>query len=487
MFQYTLQIRDLVHRLIRFTKPEHKIIDHRLFQRLRNVKQNGIASFVFPSINTTRFEHLLGACHVAGMIAGHLTTNPKWREYAKMLKRETSITKREDFVQLAHIYALIHDVGHLPLSHLFEYALEQYSEENGIKADAIAEHWTDIRNFEKVHEALGASIAKKYAKDIDRKSHPVREAVVRLMTEKNISDEDPLSIVKKIVDSDIDSDRIDFVARDGLLAGGEYGHHDIDRLGRAFFIERADNRWLLAYSDRAIHSIEALLLDRYRTHTWVLFHHRTIAINLLVRFLIVKMIQEGAITKEDFCVESIDAFSTRDDSWLWSLMRSFRSDDPLVEVAKKGVFHRSKKGVCHLWKARLAYREFQENVARDAGLTELKDENITRFAKKAYGECLRHKTGALGLVFKPGFKPTSKNVIRLYSEKTKGLLSQSLDQESKLVAGLQEIWNDEPQYHVLLLGDIAYPSDLCTKTSKATWLKKTWRVETIQYLKQKES
>lgn len=77
MLQYTLRIRDLVHGTILFTELEQRIIDHIFFQRLRQIRQNDVAFIVYPSLNTSRFEHALGTCRVAGMMAEHLTQSPK--------------------------------------------------------------------------------------------------------------------------------------------------------------------------------------------------------------------------------------------------------------------------------------------------------------------------------------------------------------------------------------------------------------------------
>ena len=95
MLQYVLRVRDLVHGTILFTETERKVIDHPFFQRLRQIRQNDVAFYVYPSLNTSRFEHVLGTCRVAGMMAENLTKSPKWRTYFKALKAETGITGKE--------------------------------------------------------------------------------------------------------------------------------------------------------------------------------------------------------------------------------------------------------------------------------------------------------------------------------------------------------------------------------------------------------
>ncbi len=127
MLDYVLRIRDLVHGTILFTREEAKIINHPFFQRLRQIRQNDVAFYVYPSMNTSRFEHTLGTCRVAGMMAETLTKSPKWKEYSEVLRRETGINTKKGFIKLCRFYALLHDIGHFPLSHLFEYSMESWA------------------------------------------------------------------------------------------------------------------------------------------------------------------------------------------------------------------------------------------------------------------------------------------------------------------------------------------------------------------------
>lgn len=132
MLEYPLQVRDLVHGYIDFTGVEQRVIDHPLFQRLRNVRQADVAYYVFPSSNISRFEHLLGACHVAGAMAENITKSDNWPEYLNELEatQGIGISSNDQFIQTVRLYALAHDLGHLPLSHLFERsrALRQWQE-----------------------------------------------------------------------------------------------------------------------------------------------------------------------------------------------------------------------------------------------------------------------------------------------------------------------------------------------------------------------
>ena len=99
-------IRDPIHKDVFLSKTEMEIIDSPVFQRLRRIKQLGVTNLVYPSANHTRFEHCIGTAHVAGRIAKRLGLG----EEGESLKTA----------------ALLHDLGHGPLSHTSEELLKRY-------------------------------------------------------------------------------------------------------------------------------------------------------------------------------------------------------------------------------------------------------------------------------------------------------------------------------------------------------------------------
>ena len=72
---YEKQIHDAVHGPIYISRAERDVIDTQVFQRLRNIKQLGLGSLVFPSANYTRFSHSIGACDIAGRIVDAINRN----------------------------------------------------------------------------------------------------------------------------------------------------------------------------------------------------------------------------------------------------------------------------------------------------------------------------------------------------------------------------------------------------------------------------
>lgn len=124
------EIRDPVFNFIRLTGTEAEIVDTTVFQRLRNIRQLAFANLVYPGALHTRFEHSLGVCHIASLMAESLGVSG------------------EDY-DLLRLAALLHDIGHGPFSHISENILEIYSEK-----DPGSDTY-------KIHESITADIIRQ--------------------------------------------------------------------------------------------------------------------------------------------------------------------------------------------------------------------------------------------------------------------------------------------------------------------------------------
>src|SRR6185312_6503090 len=103
-------INDPVYGFLKFPETEiMKIIEHPWFQRLRGIRQMGLAYMVYPGAMHTRFHHSLGACHLMGKALDEL--------------RGKNIEVSKDEYTAARIASLLHDIGHGPFSHALEHLL----------------------------------------------------------------------------------------------------------------------------------------------------------------------------------------------------------------------------------------------------------------------------------------------------------------------------------------------------------------------------
>ena len=101
-------IRDPLWNNIRVDALALRLVDTAAFQRLRYVRQLGLAYLVYPGASHTRFEHALGAYHLAG------------RALAMLEERDGPRIERREAATIVRYAALLHDIGHYPYSHALE-------------------------------------------------------------------------------------------------------------------------------------------------------------------------------------------------------------------------------------------------------------------------------------------------------------------------------------------------------------------------------
>ena len=103
MAERPYRVRDPIHGLIELSEKEIDLINTKVFQRLRRIRQLAMAFLVYPSALHTRFEHSIGVMHIVGKIC------------TKLKELEFDDVKDRD-VDLMRFAALIHDIGHGPFS-----------------------------------------------------------------------------------------------------------------------------------------------------------------------------------------------------------------------------------------------------------------------------------------------------------------------------------------------------------------------------------
>ncbi len=225
------EITDPIHRYIPFTNVERELLDTPTFQRLRRIKQLSGAHLVYPCAQHSRFEHSLGTMHVAGYAAETLLAK--------------GYLSKEDSIQELRLAALLHDIGHGPFSHLFEEILDAKCKLS--------------------HEDLGKKIIiKTEISDILKKHGYNPKGVCKLAF-----GESRIKFFNEIIVGALSADIMDYLPRDGLFTGAEYGKIDYHRLISSF--EVVSNAHL-AINRSALYSFESMLISRYEMFKAVYFH-----------------------------------------------------------------------------------------------------------------------------------------------------------------------------------------------------------------------
>lgn len=211
-------IHDPVHGLIHFddkiSKNIKQIIESPLFRRLRNIRQLGLAEFVFPSATHSRFAHCIGTAYVTSRILNQLKIT---FENNKALNNnsETSIYDKyiKDFdklFELSILSSLIHDIGHGPFSHLFEKCLKNE------KSSEVVNHEDWTKNF--VNELTEQNVINPGVNT---------ENIINIITGNKENTVLP-NFIFDITSSHLDADRMDYLLRDSYFCGVSYGKYDLD-------------------------------------------------------------------------------------------------------------------------------------------------------------------------------------------------------------------------------------------------------------------
>jgi HD superfamily phosphohydrolase len=225
------EITDPIHKHIRFTKVEHDILDNQMFQRLRRIRQLAGAHLIYPSAQHSRFEHSLGTMHIAGYAAETLLSK--------------GYLESEEEIQELRLAALLHDIGHGPFSHLFEEVLNEKNRKN--------------------HEDIGKEIILKSENSdiISRYGHDPS-------TISNLScGQSKIKFLNEIIAGSLSADIMDYLPRDGMFTGTEYGNIDYHRLVTSFRVVTKNH---LALDRSALYSFESMLISRYEMFKAVYFH-----------------------------------------------------------------------------------------------------------------------------------------------------------------------------------------------------------------------
>jgi HD superfamily phosphohydrolase len=215
-------IKDPVHGYIQVDSELLPLLDSPEVQRLRYIRQLGFSYLVYPGAHHTRFEHSLGAMHLAARMSVQINL------------------PRMDHL-LVMSAALLHDIGHGPFSHAIE----------GIAGEILGKIHTDVRNLI-ISQPLGdileqIGVNPEEVCDMIEGSHPLAS----------------------IIHGDLDVDRMDYLLRDAHYTGVPYGTVDAGRLIRATRLINGE----IVLHESGVQAAESLLIARTLMRPSIYYHH----------------------------------------------------------------------------------------------------------------------------------------------------------------------------------------------------------------------
>ena len=328
----TWRIRDPVHGLIVFGDGNDKaqnetdqiawrLLNTPEFQRLRRIRHLGFSDLVYPGATHSRFAHAVGVYHTARRIVDVIRRRLKNQEFD------------EDRTRVALLAALLHDIGHGPLSHVFEHAAlatgggkrhEDWSAE-------ILQGDTEVKNIlQEVDPGLPGDIS----------------AVIK--------EEEPKDIYATVVSSQFDADRLDYLQRDRLMTGVEFAHLDFSWLLDCLEVgpitidmDGPEEVQCLYLNSKGVQVAEEYLEARFRLYKAVYMHKTTRSAEKMFEALLrtcTKDLREDKSVQRDpvmrfFWSESpsLSTYLKLDDASIWSTLAALAtsSHNHVAELASR--------------------------------------------------------------------------------------------------------------------------------------------------------
>jgi len=289
-------------------------MDHPRVQRLRYVRQLGLTYLAYPGAVHSRFEHSLGVMELVTRAFEGLV-----RDHRKELEDELASMPGlgdktlERGLQVLRLAALLHDVAHAPFSHAGEALLG------------------------KSHEELAAQVIRgELSEPIDSEFFEGAAELVANLIEKP----DAVPFLRQFVAGEMDMDRTDYLRRDSLHCGVDYGLFDFRRLLESLTVARnpLTGRLQLAIRRGGEHAFEGLILARYQMSTQVYLHKiRRIYDHYLREYL------EG--WKQEHGRELEEVLEYSDHDVLAQMAQDAKSDKPSSGWAKRILERRHHKVV----------------------------------------------------------------------------------------------------------------------------------------------
>jgi len=251
-------IRDPLWNNIRLDALSFELIDTPAFQRLRYVRQLGLAFLVYPGATHSRFEHALGTYHLARRT---LTLFEDQDDFASIGRDECMLTR---------IAALLHDIGHYPFSHALEEIGAMHHE------DVARPLICDGEVADVLRRELGA------------------EAPERIVSLIRGESDSPL---QGLISGSIDLDKLDYLRRDAFMCGVAYGEIDVDRLVNALVIVRdpETDAPRVGMIEKGLSALESLLFARYQMYRNVYWHHAVRSATAMYKRLVADALDAGAL------------------------------------------------------------------------------------------------------------------------------------------------------------------------------------------------
>lgn len=352
-------VMDPVHGGIPLFAHELDAIDQPLFQRLRHICQNDILFMVFPGARHSRFEHSIGTMHVAGRFykavirayLGEGSTNGKAIPQAV-------VDAINYFYHVVRLAALLHDVGHAPFSHQFE---QPKKTKELLNFDLLwpEDKWKAYYQQKPVeihHEHFSVRYALEILTGVRHSPVETQDVLVILETatgppsptfERHVGQlasffvpylpandslsSIALSFLRKMITSELDVDKMDYLLRDSYYSGSHYGSYNLDHLLTTvrFGFDPSDNWTGIGITEKGIHPLEDFVHSRFQMYVSVYYHKTVSGLRWLLEEAINEILKDPAVAGWiSTALYNPHEFVYLTDSYFWEAFRAYARSHP---------------------------------------------------------------------------------------------------------------------------------------------------------------
>jgi HD superfamily phosphohydrolase len=236
------RIFDPVHRFIELSTAEARMLDLPVVQRLRRLRQLGLAYLAFPSAEHSRFTHALGALAMGTRAFDQLV-----RLGREFFRDDADVAYQRRLVRGA---LLLHDIGHGPFSHACEAVLGVRHELRTAELLRLPEMRAGIEALEiESNDVLGLILGDPAS---------------------------PYPALRELVSGpNLDADRMDYLQRDAYFTGVAAGRYDVEQLVASLRLFERDGQIVMGIDARGVVALESFVMARYMMFASVYFHHTT--------------------------------------------------------------------------------------------------------------------------------------------------------------------------------------------------------------------
>ncbi|MDH5595709.1 MAG: HD domain-containing protein, partial [Candidatus Bathyarchaeota archaeon] len=315
-------VLDPIHGPIGITDLEFKLINSEVFVRLKNIKQLGFASNVYPSATHTRFEHSLGTLAITWDILKRILKKLEENSESDVIHLFT-----DDVIKSFRLAALLHDLGHGPFSHSLEDALEYLG--ISFNHDELTPYLLSFKlrqeSIDSIKPSFDTSRCKELrdsrrqlAKILKPKLRRLVLAIINRDFRPSPNGFDRIRfLLHDALGGDIGSDRMDYLLRDTYFTGLGHRFSLSEILDKLYYVyDKVNDHLILAIKSEGKAALELMLLTRYFHYQFIAHHPKNVKLTAILQRRIRAYLEENNVNNKRREREKLLVYIALSNDWI---------------------------------------------------------------------------------------------------------------------------------------------------------------------------